>query len=50
MTIYLYYLVWNWTPEAEKDAKHAFDKAFDLGISFYNTGKKKAKPNRFTHD
>ncbi|KAI8088067.1 NADP-dependent oxidoreductase domain-containing protein [Gilbertella persicaria] len=29
--------VWNWTPEAEKDAKEAFDKAFELGIPFYDT-------------
>lgn len=31
------YPVWNWTPEAEKDAKEAFDKAFELGIPFYDT-------------
>ncbi|EIE83831.1 hypothetical protein G6F46_002702 [Rhizopus delemar] len=30
-------LVWKWTPKAEKDAKEAFDKAFELGISFYDT-------------
>lgn len=29
--------MWNWTPEAEKDAKEAFDKAFELGIPFYDT-------------
>ncbi|KAG0931219.1 hypothetical protein G6F57_002072 [Rhizopus arrhizus] len=29
--------VWKWTPKAEKDAKEAFDKAFELGISFYDT-------------
>ncbi|KAI7903853.1 NADP-dependent oxidoreductase domain-containing protein [Cokeromyces recurvatus] len=29
--------VWNWTPEAEKDAKEAFNKAFELGIPFYDT-------------
>ncbi|KAI8992155.1 NADP-dependent oxidoreductase domain-containing protein [Mycotypha africana] len=29
--------VWNWTPEAEKDANEAFDKAFELGIPFYDT-------------
>jgi aryl-alcohol dehydrogenase-like predicted oxidoreductase len=34
-------LVWKWTPKAEKDAKEAFDKAFELGISFYDTGRKK---------
>lgn len=34
-------LVWNWTPEAEKDAKEAFDKAFELGYPFYDTGTKK---------
>ncbi|CAO3639919.1 unnamed protein product [Mucor hiemalis] len=28
---------WNWTPEAEKDAKEAFDKAVELGIPFYDT-------------
>lgn len=31
--------VWNWTPEAEKDAKEAFDLAFELGIPLYDTGK-----------
>ncbi|CDS08306.1 hypothetical protein LRAMOSA02254 [Lichtheimia ramosa] len=29
--------VWNWSPEAEKDAKEAFDTAFQLGIPFYDT-------------
>lgn len=36
-----YCVVWNWTPEAEKDAKEAFDAAFQLGIPFYDTGKKR---------
>ncbi|KAI8876828.1 Aldo/keto reductase [Backusella circina FSU 941] len=30
-------IVWNWTPEAEKDAKEAFDAAIELGIPFYDT-------------
>ncbi|KAG1143486.1 hypothetical protein G6F37_007511 [Rhizopus arrhizus] len=29
--------VWNWTPEAEKDAKEAFDTAFELNIPFYDS-------------
>ncbi|KAF7728670.1 hypothetical protein EC973_005707 [Apophysomyces ossiformis] len=28
---------WDWTPEAEKDAKEAFDAANELGIPFYDT-------------
>lgn len=32
-------LVWNWKPEAEEQAKEAFDLAFELGIPFYDTGK-----------
>ncbi|KAI9470430.1 NADP-dependent oxidoreductase domain-containing protein [Zychaea mexicana] len=28
---------WSWTPEAEKDAKEAFDTAVELGIPFYDT-------------
>ncbi|CAO3670777.1 unnamed protein product [Rhizopus microsporus] len=28
---------WDWTPEAEEDAKKAFNKAFELGIPFYDT-------------
>ena len=35
----MHFEVWAWTPEAEKDAKEAFDAAFDLGIPFYDTGK-----------
>lgn len=31
-------LDWDWTPEAEEDAKKAFNKAFELGIPFYDTG------------
>jgi aryl-alcohol dehydrogenase-like predicted oxidoreductase len=31
-------LDWGWTPEAEKDAKEAFDKAVELGIPFFDTG------------
>ncbi|KAI8139055.1 NADP-dependent oxidoreductase domain-containing protein [Fennellomyces sp. T-0311] len=30
-------IVWAWTPEAEKDAKEAFDAAIELGIPFYDT-------------
>ncbi|KAI8644693.1 NADP-dependent oxidoreductase domain-containing protein [Parasitella parasitica] len=30
-------IVWGWTPQAEKDAKAAFDKAFELGLAFYDT-------------
>jgi hypothetical protein len=33
-----FFLVWNWTPEAEKDAKEAFDTAFELNIPFYDSG------------
>ncbi|KAL0076189.1 NADP-dependent oxidoreductase domain-containing protein [Phycomyces blakesleeanus] len=29
--------VWGWTPEAEKDAKEAFDAAHKLGVPFYDT-------------
>ncbi|KAL1930696.1 hypothetical protein VTP01DRAFT_10858 [Rhizomucor pusillus] len=29
--------VWNWKPEAEEQAKEAFDLAFELGIPFYDT-------------
>ncbi|GAA5808178.1 hypothetical protein MFLAVUS_001563 [Mucor flavus] len=29
--------VWGWVLEDEKGAKDAFDKAFELGIPFYNT-------------
>lgn len=32
------FLDWDWTPEAEEDAKKAFNKAFELGIPFYDTG------------
>ncbi|KAI8371693.1 NADP-dependent oxidoreductase domain-containing protein [Radiomyces spectabilis] len=30
-------IVWDWKPEQEEDAKQAFDKAFELGIPFYDT-------------
>ncbi|KAG0168311.1 hypothetical protein DFQ28_009153 [Apophysomyces sp. BC1034] len=28
---------WDWTPEAEQDAKEAFDTAHELGVPFYDT-------------
>ncbi|CEP14889.1 hypothetical protein [Parasitella parasitica] len=29
--------VWGWTPQAEENARAAFDKAFELGMAFYDT-------------
>ncbi|KAG2217197.1 hypothetical protein INT45_005406 [Circinella minor] len=46
-------IAWSWTPEAEKDAKEAFDTAIELGIPFYDTaevygkGESEREINRF---
>ncbi|KAI9260501.1 NADP-dependent oxidoreductase domain-containing protein [Phascolomyces articulosus] len=51
--IIIFLNVWSWTPEAEKDAKEAFDAAIELGIPFYDTaevygkGESEREINRF---
>ncbi|KAI9008763.1 NADP-dependent oxidoreductase domain-containing protein [Phycomyces nitens] len=48
--------VWGWSPEAEKDAKEAFDAAYKFGVPFYDTaevygdGESEREISRFRKD